>query len=39
LSRLELTAAELKAVRNSVHRGSPIGDENWVRAIALHLNL
>jgi putative transposase len=34
-----LTAAELKAVRNSVHRGLPIGDENWVQAIARHLNL
>ena len=34
-----LTATELKAVRNSVHRGSPFGDENWVQAIARHLNL
>jgi putative transposase len=34
-----LTAAELKAVRNSVNRGSPFGDENWVQAIARHLNL
>ena len=34
-----LTAAELKAVRNSVHRGSPFGDENWVQAISRHLNL
>ena len=34
-----LTAAELKAVRNSVHRGSPFGDENWVQAIAQNLNL
>jgi putative transposase len=34
-----LTAAELKAVRNSVHRGAPFGEENWVQAIALHLNL
>ena len=34
-----LTAAELKAVRNSVHRGSRFGDETWVQAIARHLNL
>jgi putative transposase len=34
-----LTAAELKAVRNSVNRGSPFGDENWVQAIARRLNL
>jgi hypothetical protein len=34
-----LTAAELKAVRNSVSRGSPFGDENWVQAISRHLNL
>ena len=33
-----LTAAELKAVRDSVNRGSPFGDENWVQAIARHLN-
>jgi hypothetical protein len=29
-----LTSAELKAVRNSVNRGSPFGDKNWVQAIA-----
>jgi len=34
-----LTAAELKAVRHSVNRGSPFGDENWVQAISRHLNL
>jgi putative transposase len=34
-----LTAAELKAVRNSVNRGSPFGDVNWVQAIARRLNL
>ncbi len=34
-----LTDAELKAVRNSVNRGAPFGDENLVQAIALHLNL
>jgi putative transposase len=34
-----LTAAELKAVRNSVNRGAPFGDENWVQAIARRLNL
>jgi putative transposase len=34
-----LTAAELKAVRNSVNRRSPFGDENWVQAIARRLNL
>ncbi len=34
-----LTATELKAVRNSVNRGYPFGDENWVQAIAPHLNL
>ena len=34
-----LTATELKAVRNCVHRGSPFGDENWVQAISRHLNL
>ena len=34
-----LTAAELKAVRNSVNRGSPFGDKNWVQAISRHLDL
>ena len=34
-----LTATELKAVRDSVNRGSPFGDENWVQAIARNLNL
>ena len=34
-----LTAAELKAVRTSVNRGSPFGDGNGVQAIARHLNL
>ena len=34
-----LTAAELKAVRHSVNRGSPFGDENWVQVISRHLNL
>ncbi len=34
-----LTATELKAVRKSVNRGSPFGDDNCVQAIARHLNL
>jgi putative transposase len=34
-----LTAAELKAVRTSVNRGSPFGDRIWVQAISRHLNL
>ncbi|MGA1753838.1 MAG: transposase [Pontimonas sp.] len=34
-----LTAAELKAVRTSVNRGSPFGDGNGVQAISRHLNL
>jgi putative transposase len=34
-----LTAAELKAVRTSVHRGSPLGDGNGVQANSRHLNL
>ena len=34
-----LTAAELKAVRTSVNRGSPLGDGTGVQAISRHLNL
>jgi putative transposase len=34
-----LTAAELKAVRNSVHRGAPFGDEPWVQQTSSQLNL
>ena len=34
-----LTAAELKAVRTSVNRGSPFGAGNWVLAISRQLNL
>jgi hypothetical protein len=34
-----LTAAELKAVRTSVNRGSPDGDGNGVQAISRHRNL
>jgi putative transposase len=34
-----LTAAELKAVRTSVNRGSPFGAGNWVQPISRHLNL
>ena len=34
-----LTAAELKAVRTSVNRGAPFGDETWVQKISQELNL
>jgi putative transposase len=34
-----LTAAELKAVRTSVNRGSPFGGETWVQRISQQLNL
>jgi putative transposase len=34
-----LTAAELRAVRTSVNRGAPFGDEAWVQRIAQQLNL
>lgn len=34
-----LTEQELKAIRTSVQRGSPLGDEGWVESIARRLNL
>ena len=34
-----LTAAERHAVRTSVNRGTPFGDETWVQRIAQQLNL
>jgi putative transposase len=34
-----LTTAELHAVRTSVNRGTPLGDETWVQRIARQLNL
>jgi putative transposase len=34
-----LTAAERHAVRTSVKRGTPFGDENWAQRIAQQLNL
>jgi len=34
-----LTAAELKAVRNSVNRGAPFGTEDWVQRISMQMHL
>jgi len=34
-----LTGAELSAVRTSVNRGTPFGDDTWVQHIARQLNL
>ena len=34
-----LTSAELHAVRTSVNRGTPFGDQTWVQRIAQELNL
>jgi hypothetical protein len=34
-----LTGAELHAVRTSVNRGTPFGDQTWVQRIAQELNL
>ena len=39
LGRAGQQAAELKAVRTGVNRGSPLGDGNGVQAISRHLNL
>jgi putative transposase len=30
---------ELDAIRNSVNRGSPFGDNEWIKRIAARLNL